>query len=385
MSGTILDDKDDDDEKPFTSVQGSMVDSLLPDEEYEDFDIVETDDQLNPVEPAKPQQPAAETTPAATVDNTASDDQSDDEHERKRRDRAAERRRRKEGRERTFAENAQLKDEVQRLKEQLEGIAPRLTKLDQERIQDQISFTDKEMEAEAKRVAAAKRRMAEAIQTGDADAHTAALDEWEAAKQRGQELALQKQRLATSVQTPAAPAADQRPAAPQRTEQPRAPTPLPQEAVEFLEDFRANHSWMKFDGQGRPADFDTQLILQLDAQVAAEGFDPREQDYWDELESRGRKYLPQHFSRRQGASPAAAPAAAPQQAADTRRGPKVSGSSERPTGNANNKVYLSPQRKQFLVDAGVLDNSGKNVVDKNLYTRYMRAYQKYDRENGRSN
>ena len=94
MSATLNGSDEDDEDKnlgPYTPMTGSMVDSLLPDEEGDDFEIVETDDNFQPVEQPATQQepPPAKPAPQAdAADDDAPRDTDDEETARKRRDRA---------------------------------------------------------------------------------------------------------------------------------------------------------------------------------------------------------------------------------------------------------------------------------------------------------
>jgi predicted nucleic acid-binding protein len=82
----------------------------------------------------------------------------------------------------------------------------------------------------------------------------------------------------------------------------KAPSTLPPEAsapdpqgpaadpavVSHMNTFREN--FPRYDFQGR--DRDSQEVLKIDAALAAEGFDPRTKDYWEELEARVAEALP---------------------------------------------------------------------------------------------
>lgn len=373
MSDRVLRDNDgdeDDDRLPYSRVQGSLVDPPPAAEDSEDdvFDIIEsesigTDEQSD--EPAPRQ---VEEKPAAEQP----------EDGKRRRDRAEERRRRREGRQRTFAENESLKAEVAELRSQLSGIVPRLSQIDQQRHQDQLFNVDRELQNAAQQSVAARRKLAEAVATADTDAIATALEEREAAVQRGQDLANIKARLSAAAPT------EQR-AAPQAPQQrPAPPRPLPPAAVEYMKDFHDTHNWMRKLPDGRPADMDTQILLQIDDAVANEGFDPSTPDYWDEIEERGRRYLPHRFGDTTRATTPAARQTAQNAQPAQRRGPMTSGASERPTRPADNRVYLTPLRKIALIDSGVLDSDGKKVLDKTRFNSILRSYQSYDRENGRN-
>jgi len=393
MSDRIMRESADEDERPTRQSRGGVIVDAVDDGPIEDdFEIVDTDSSLQPLEADEPE---ARLTEQEAADKPLIDagGEGPEEQRTQRRNRAEERRRRKEGRERTFAENATLRAELANLRKEMEGIAPRLSQIDRNRIEDQVAATDRQMQEAATRAAQARRHMAEAITSADADAHTVALEAWENARSEGQRLAEQKAKLSAAISD--APRDNGREAGgyveqPRREAQPeRRTAPLPAAVMDFVEDFREKHPWLKTNANGQPADFDSNIMLQIDNAVASEGFDPQTQDYWDEIDERARQYLPHRFNN--GARGRAAPArsAQPTQPAQQerppviRRGPMTPGSSERaPQPGSDRKVYLSPERKDALIAAGALGPDGRTVENKDMYTRYMRGFQKYDRENG---
>ena len=403
MANAVLkeDDGDEDREatRPLHRLAGSEVDSqLTAEDEDEDFEIVDTDSNFKPIHGERADGSEARLTEAEGGEKPLLEKRQQEQAQaqeqeagKQRRDRAAERQRRRDGRQRTFQENADLRAQVALLQRQLGDITPRLSQIDQQRIQDQIGHTERLIVEQAQKASDARRKMSMAITAADPEAHTAALEEWEQAKQEGINLAAQKNRLSAAISEVGAverqPNRQQGQPPQQQQEQERV-NPLPQAAAEYVNDFRENHPWLRTDGQGRALDLDTDIMLRIDNAVAAEGFDPKTQDYWDEIEERGRQYLPHRFggnTTQNTAQESRAPVRqnAQTQVAETRRGPMISGASERSGGNTNgNKVYLSPERKEALISVGALDRNGKTVLDKESYKKYMRAYQKWDRDNG---
>lgn len=124
--------------------------------------------------------------------------------------------------------------------------------------------------------------------------------------------------------------------------------------------------WMEdnqwWDPQGR--DEDSRIVTAIDNQMIREAYDPTTSEYWDELSRRVEKRLPHHFEKTGG----------DQQSSKRSKGPQfATGGRERPL--KKNEVYLSPERKQALEDAGVWD-------DPQLRNKYLRAYAQYDKANG---
>ena len=290
---------------------------------------------------------------------------------------------RRAGRDRTMAELAAARAEIDELNRRLGGIEPRLTEIDESRLQSRIGDIDRRIQDSQHQVAEARRKMSEAMISSDADALNSALEARDAAIMAQSRLTAEKNLLTTGNPLgegmPRLPA---RPPGPQIQPPPQV-QPLPARAREFIADFEADNDWMRRDAQGRALDFDTNLALQLDNAVAAEGFNPSTQDYWDELQSRIDRYLP-HRAAGSSAAPAKAPQQAPRQmqVQPERRGPMVGGAGDRAPAARPNQVYISPERKESLIQAGILERDGRTVANKDKFNRVMRSYQEFDRSNG---
>lgn len=283
-----------------------------------------------------------------------------------------EREARKRGRERTFAEVAALHQEVATLRTQLQAVEPRLTQFDLARVQSQISDIDRQIDTQAQRAAAAAHRLSQAMVSQDADAFSAAMSDRDQALVLGQRLEASKNLLSANMQRVEQASQPQPQHQPQ---QPQRPAPLPSAVQSYVEDFAENHDW--YNPQD-PRNLDSRIVLQLDQAIAAEGFNPSDQDYWDELNDRMRQYLPHRFEQRQARQ-------APVQAAPQRRGPAVAAPSERsPAPRQANQLYLTPGRKQALIEVGALDRDGRTVANREKFAKLAKQYQDYDRVNGYS-
>lgn len=116
--------------------------------------------------------------------------------------------------------------------------------------------------------------------------------------------------------------------------------------------------WMKanpwYDPQGR--DRDSALTKNIDNALAAEGYDPRTREYWEELTDR----VADAFGEAQAA-------AQPKK----RKAPPTGTTREHAPVSTKKEVYVTPERKQAMIEAGVWD-------DPELRKRYLKAYQAYD-------
>lgn len=139
----------------------------------------------------------------------------------------------------------------------------------------------------------------------------------------------------------------------------QAPQPAPAvddltliHAREFLED----NPW--YDMHGR--DEASAVVLAIDQSLAKEGFNPQSDDYWDELRERVAKRLPDKVGKG---------------ARRPRGGPAVGSGREYAPASTRKEVYISAERKQALIEAGVWD-------DPVLRMKYVKRYAAYDRDRG---
>lgn len=135
--------------------------------------------------------------------------------------------------------------------------------------------------------------------------------------------------------------------------QPQAPDP---ELLRHADEWRRKNSWYQYGG----TDNDSTVVSALDQKLAAEGYDPRTEEYWDELTARTKQYLPHRFKangngngqRREGGGPVMA-----------------NGGRERAL--KAGEVYVSADRRKAMEEAGVWD-------DPKLRQRYLKSYASYD-------
>jgi hypothetical protein len=143
--------------------------------------------------------------------------------------------------------------------------------------------------------------------------------------------------------------------------------------VAHAQSFMMDHEW--WDPRG--GDQDSRQVLLIDRSLVQEGFVPQSKEYWDELRQRVQTQLPDHFDAGgdkdddEGGDDDAGNG----KSEDTRnRGPQFrTGGRERPL--KRNEVYISPERKDAMVEAGVWE-------DPVLRNKFLKAYSKYDQEEG---
>ncbi len=157
----------------------------------------------------------------------------------------------------------------------------------------------------------------------------------------------------------------------------------PPEVISRAEDWKREHNW--FDPNGR--DEDSAIALTVERRLFAEGrLNPASDDYWEEVDRRLAKRLPDRY---RNGSPESddedddrdtRPARRVNSAANGNGARKASGPTfkvggrERPL--RKGEVYIDEDRKAAMVEAGVWDDPKERE-------RFMRSYQKYDRDAGR--
>ena len=293
-------------------------------------------------------------------------DQRRGEHEHKR-DR---RERQKAARDRSQQELKALRDTVAQLQEQYAKVHPRLDEVDIDRQRARIADVDRAIDYHAQRVKAAQQAMSAAVVSGDADALNNALSVRDEAFINRQQAMAQRQAMVQSL--PQHPQ-DYHPPAP-------PPAPMPRAVQQKIEDFQRDFDWYN---PRDPRDLDSKIVLQLDNAVAAEGYEPGTDDYWDELRDRMARYLPHRFEQERRA-PQQQQARQQQSAApQNRRGPMAAAPSERPAPTKQqNSVApeLARGRRDALVTAGVIDRDGR-IYNRAKYDSYIKKFKEYDRDN----
>lgn len=233
----------------------------------------------------------------------------------RREERRRARERRRKGKEMTLAEL----DVLRRRNEELER---RLQSLEGRTVQQDLRAVDERLSTAQLRAQHAERVLAEAVQAGDGTRTAQALRARDEALHEARELSAVKTRF-------------QRADAPAERVDPRLKT----HAQEWMED----NPWYDPDAK----DEDSAIVNTIDNRLAAEGWDPTTAEYWDELQRRVEKRLPSRAGAPQKPGPA------------TRRGPPIGGGREHASSSTKREVYVSPEAKQAMVEAGVWDDPVK--------------------------
>lgn len=283
---------------------------------------------------------------ASDAEGGAADDSEDAELAAKREARRQERQERKQ-RQREKEERVQR--ELAQAKEQNRQLAKRLENLERRNSGAEVAQIDTVLKQAEGAVAFFKDQIADAASKNDGQRIAEATEKMIQARERVKQLTNVKQ-------------AHER--------QQSAPAPLDENMVTLANDFMAKHKWYKPDGQ----DNDSVLMRTIDNMVAGEGWDPTTREYWQELDSRVKKYLPH---RAKGAKVSGNDQG--ESEAQPKGKPKsvVSGSGSGSAGSSGagkTTFKLSAQRVQAIKDAGMWDDAAQR-------NKMIRNYMAYDKAN----
>ena len=270
-------------------------------------------------------------------DEAADEGETDDERERIREARREERKLKKEL---SKQREASAKHKISALERRNEELARRLAAVENTAASYQFAQIDKSLEDEATRVEYAKMKMVQAAQAGDVNAQMEYLEQLTEAKQRLQQVQHYKKEQLEAAKAP----------------KQNVPNPTTTEVQQNATKWLKKNSW--FDPQAR--DTDSRIAKVIDQELAADGWDPSDSEYWEELDSRLSSRLPHRYTAKGGSTRRANPTASS----------RVSNAGAAKPGT----ITLSRERVSAIKDAGAWDDVEKR-------NKMIRAYAQYDREN----
>ena len=202
---------------------------------------------------------------------------------------------------------------------------------------------DKSIEDEATRIEYAKMKMLQAAQENDAAAQVEYLEQLTEAKQRLQQVQHYKKQQLEAAKSP----------------KQNVPNEMSNEVQQNATRWLKKNSW--YDPQAR--DTDSRIAKVVDQELAADGWDPSDSEYWEELDNRLQARLPHRYtakgtSNRRSSAP----------------GPTASSRVANANSTKPGTITLSRDRVQAIKDAGAWDDVEKR-------NKMIRAYASYDRAN----
>ena len=159
----------------------------------------------------------------------------------------------------------------QQLQRQNQDLLARLSAVEVRTHGSELARIDKAIEDQNVRIQYAKMKIAEAAQVSDGEGMANAQEMWFEARRAAESLQNLKNQAATPKQQAIAPDRD-----------------VQRQAATWME----RNSW--YDPSG--GDEDSDIALTIDKRMAKEGWDPKNSDYWDELDNRLQKRLPHRYN-----------------------------------------------------------------------------------------
>lgn len=261
-------------------------------------------------------------------DNASSEDDREAIRERRR----LEKKERKERRDKAIDRD---KLELNFLRNRNDELERRVGAVENHAQQANIGQIDQQLQQAINEVETAEKIIARAVEAGNGEDVAQAMRYRDQAMAKAQQLNQYKQQQSFQAQAPRQPQVDN-------------------EVVHYAKEFMEENTW--YDPNGK--DEASAIVQAIDNKLAEEGYDPRSQDYWDELHDRVKRRLPEKFKA----------------ARKPTGGPAVGSGREHAPVSTRKEIYISPERKSALQEAGVWD-------DPVLRQRYIKKYAEYDRAN----
>jgi len=279
----------------------------------------------------------SESSQAADNSSKGDDEETDEDREKIREARREERKLKKEL---AKQREASSKHKISSLERRNEELARRLAAVESTAASFQFAQVDKAIDDETTRVEYAKMKLLQAAQSNDAAAQVEYLELLQESKNRLSQVQAYKKQQIENAKRP----------------KQNVPDQVSEAVRENAESWMNKHKW--YDPQGR--DTDSRIAKVIDQELAADGWEPSDPEYWDELDSRLASRLPHRYAAK-GAS--------------KRTNPAPSGRSSNPgAGPSGTTFTLSRERVQAIKDAGAWDDPSKR-------NQMIKAYASYDRQN----
>jgi len=234
------------------------------------------------------------------------------------------------------------KNKITALERRNAELAERLAKVESTASSYQFAQLDKAIEDEATRVEYAKMKMIQATQAGDTASQVEYLEQLTDAKQRLNQAQHYKKQQLEAAKAP----------------KQNVPNPANSEVQLNATKWLKKNAW--YDPQAR--DTDSRIAKVIDQELAQDGWDPADPEYWEELDNRLSARLPHRYTAKGGK--------------DGRKsaGPTASSRVANTTSQKAGTITLSRERVQAIRDAGAWDDVEKR-------NKMIRAYAQYDRAN----
>jgi hypothetical protein len=286
--------------------------------------------------------PAGETDQEGETDQAKGDDEAALEAKR-----AARRAERAEQKQRRAEKDERLRRELASERTARQQLEQRLAVIERRAEGGEVAQIDASIQQAAQQYNYQKQRQVAALQAGNAEEAADAVEKMMTAREKHNQLTNVKQAFQQRQQ---------------------APKPLDTAMRDLANTFMSQNAWYKAEG----TDPDSTVTRALDNSLVQEGFDPRTQEYWDELSARVKKYLPHRV-----AGGKVTTAETSTQATKPKSTVAGSGRDSSASGGAKATFKLSADRVQAMKDAGVWDNPQARE-------KMIQSYRAYDKSQGKA-
>ena len=321
-----------------------MSDTTLK-EDDDELVIVETDKLPEPGSEPKTVEPEDDDDEDARLSEDLDDDDDDqpivgdgDEANKNRKKRKKRREAQKAAQERATRELTLLREQNDLMSRRLAAMEGRALTTDEATVKQRLQEAKREAEQ-------AETIMARAIEASNGDDAAAALRLRDAARDRVVQLEATDRQLQEAKKRPAE---------------------IDPRVKSYATEWVAANPWYRADGSND----ESAITNAIDKRLVAEGYDAKSVDYWEELTKR--------VSARFGGADDK-PKKKGVETEDTppkKKAPPMGGSRENVPASTRKEVYVTPERKQAMIDAGAWEDPVKRA-------RMLKAYQAYDRNSAR--
>lgn len=229
--------------------------------------------------------------------------------------------------------------ELQQLRETVAMLSQRVSATENHAVSTNMQTLEQRLAKAIAEVRQAETIIAKATEAGNGEDVVAAMRIRDQAIAEAQQLDNMKQQFEQARSQPAAPNVDPN-------------------VVNYAKQWMDANPW--YDPKG--VDRDSALTKAIDNELAREGYNPASREYWEELTARVSEAFGEGEQQ------------APQQR--RRKGPPTGNTREHAPVSTKREIYVTPERKQAMIEAGVWD-------DPMLRQRYLKAYQAYDKSSAR--
>ena len=309
---------------------GTVVAKVEHEEEFDEEEVKKASDESDEEDEQQDEESGS--------DDSDSED-TEDEREKIREARREERRLKKELQKQR---EASAKHKISALEKRNEDLARRLAAVENTASSFKFAQIDKALEDEATRVEYAKMKMLQAAQSNDVEAQMEYLEQLTEAKDRLKQAQYHKKQQLEQAKTP----------------RQNVPNPISTEVQQNATKWLKRNGW--YDPEAR--DTDSRIAKVVDQELAADGWDPSDSEYWEELDNRLQSRLPHRYTAKGNSNNS-------RRAAGPTASSRVAETSAKP-----GTITLSRERVQAIKDAGSWDDVTKR-------NKMIRAYASYDRQN----